>query len=83
LVDALLMVKCVNEDIFTFMALGKLLKTFNSADLVVKAGSKDKSLIVEGLAVVEADGVVVRVDLCSGDSEFGLRPVVNLRLDTA
>jgi len=39
---------------------------------VVEAGSEDESLVVEGLAVVEADGVVVGVDLGSGDSEFGL-----------
>lgn len=77
------MVESMNEDIFAFVALGELLEALNAAYLVVKAGSEDESLVVEGLAVVEANGVVVGVDLSSGDSEFGLRPVVNLRLDTA
>ncbi len=66
------MVESMNEDIFAFVALGELLKALNAADLVVEAGSEDESLVVEGLAVVEADGVVVGVDLGSGDSEFGL-----------
>ena len=66
------MVEGMNEDIFAFVALGELLKALNAADLVVEAGSQDESLVVEGFAVVEADCVVVGVDLGSGDSEFGL-----------
>lgn len=83
LADAFLVVKSVDEDVLSLVALRELLKALDVFQLVVESSGQYESLVGEGLAVVQADLVVVSIDLGSVDTEFGLAPVVNLGLNTA
>ena len=83
LADAFLVVKGVDEDVLSLVALRELLEALDVFQLVVEASSQHKSLVGEGLAVVQADLVVVSIDLGGVNTELSLAPVVNLGLNTA
>lgn len=76
--DALLVVKCVDEDIFFFWAPGELLEAFDVRDLVIESRCKHQCLVSEGFAGAEFNCVAFRVDFVYSIVGFKLAPVINL-----